>query len=424
MTATDNTPVLSTTNSLVTRITVFRNPSLNSSPNYLNVAVSQLAYVAIVPFALIETIISHLAYVLARILPIDAYWSTSNWSSSCRVSSLWLLYNLFTNLFVKEAYSSENLFAQNVLGAQNPTTPARPTPAVSSSTRASTIEAQLLAPYDLGECALQFSEVLRQIYANIPQPTANEKSAIAGEVASLFPNYQSASIKSQLESITSSTNEWSTRFTHMLVAIRKEIVRRNDPSEIEIFKGAVSEGFGNCSNRKSTEIERLYFAYAAPHLNASYLQSLTPVEGIKIELGQLRAGKRDEIINSICNDSHNAASHNYFRRKLNESVFLLPPSPLSQHDLQYSSFAMSDKENEIRQAFRLAYSPQTIYAHFNAMLYPKQGEVFRFKPAMFISWLQAKGRMNADAYTDDALTTFKPQLVIEYLEELKFLRKR
>jgi hypothetical protein len=221
-----------------------------------------------------------------------------------------------------------------------------------------------------------------------------------------------------------SHTQWEKRYIKMLISVRKEIARRNDPSDTEVLIAALIEAYQHCSNRKGSELERLYFAYVVPHANGDYIQSQGPIETLIYAFSNLRIHIRDKIITTICNDRHNAASETYFCRLLNKSVFYLPDPPLNGVDLNFSNYAMKEKEQLIIKSFKKCYeSPNTIYTAFNDMLYPKPGAKHPYPPSEFTKWLESKGRMNESAFEDLDTGKIKPQLAIDYLEELGFYEK-
>ena len=150
--------------------------------------------------------------------------------------------------------------------------------------------------------------------------------------------------------------------------------------------------------------------------------ALTAEECLVYELTQYRMDLRDLAINTECDDCHNASSHNYFRRELNESVFYLPPAPLSGQDDHYLSFAMKEKRNAVISTFNRLYSSEAIISFVEEMVTDTgKGKVYKFKPAMFVEWLEKTNRMNEDAFVDESMLKYKRSLIRTYLEENNFL---
>jgi hypothetical protein len=241
---------------------------------------------------------------------------------------------------------------------------------------------------------------------------------------------------------------WEDRFLKMTICVYNHITKTRDDALMQILGISLLAAFQNCSNRKSTEIERLYFTYVAPDRLKDYEAIATAQETLTFELMQHRRNLRDGIINTICNDMHNAASHRFYCAKLNEKIFYLPPAVLCEADGQHAEYAMTHNHEEERiiKAFKDQYeSPNAIYDFFTQLLYSKQGE--KFKRDMFVGWLEKTGRMNPDAFIDDEwlkqngrskaeienftdYTVYKPELIVEYLAsnekgfEMGFLQKK
>jgi hypothetical protein len=232
-------------------------------------------------------------------------------------------------------------------------------------------------------------------------------------------------IKTYLDTIAHKRNrtEWEDRFIKMVISVYKVIIAGNDPSDLEILKEAIKDSWENCINRKTTELETLTAYYVV----GSQLNNLTPIDALTFEATKQRIKLSDIIITGFCNDMHNAASKVVMRRECDESVFHLPPPILSSLDLQFANFAMHDQKQSIIQTFRRCYdAPSTLYTLFTGLLYPREGENFKFIPRMFVSdWLEPNRLMNPDAFEDpEEMTRYKPKIIIDYLAARGFLRLR
>jgi Family of unknown function (DUF648) len=290
--------------------------------------------------------------------------------------------------------------------------------------------AKLLSNYRLADNAKTYSELMEKIYSDVPEPndaqlkafTANLQLLDEDRISDRILNvYEHQIVKGKRRDI------WEDRFLKMTIATYDAIMRLEDEELAtgkEILITALDSAFRHCSNRQSAEIERVYFQYVAPELLDAVQAAATPLETLIFELMKHRSKIRDEIVNRLCPDVHNAASHRYFRNELNEDIFYLPKPLLCAEDNHYENFAQKRKQGEIIAAFQKAYdNPNTIYDIFIGLIYPNAKEKFHFKPDMFTKWLEESGRMNADAFADEDMTTYKTEIPIAFLVEHGFLKK-
>jgi hypothetical protein len=467
----------SSISSLMGQISAFRNPTADAeSVSYLRVVAAQCAYTLIVPYAIVETVISQVVRAISSCLNLNPakYQKIQGWAESSAYSTLWAIHSIFVNLCFKKISATENDFKKDILNRKQPepvtTTqlpnlpavripvrpepdridpikPVNPKPTIVDlipqpitpvPTSKDPAIAQLLGRYRLAENAKKYSDLMEKIYSDIPEPDDLQLYGLVTQLTVLLKKRGDDRIRDKIlqsfEDIAvkietkKRLNLWEERLLKMTVAIYGAIMKlEGDDLEAgqEILILGLLDAFQNCSNRQSAEIERLYFRYVAPELLAAVEAAATLVETLIFELMQFRIRMRDEIINRLCPDAHNAASHRYFRKKLNESTFFLPTSLLSAQDEHYGMYAMKANEDLIINEFNKIYdNPNTIYDIFIGLLYPNPKDTFRFKPAMFTKWLEENGLMNANAFSDEDMTIYKLEIMIRFLVENGFLIKK
>ncbi len=106
---------------LLSRITAFRNPngteaqwtheSFRVEADPVKVCTAELGYIAVVPFALIETALSLVAKVFALCLPLgsEKRAAINEWANSSRFSVLWSLWNVAHNFSCNDMIVSERV---------------------------------------------------------------------------------------------------------------------------------------------------------------------------------------------------------------------------------------------------------------------------------------------------------------------------
>jgi hypothetical protein len=299
--------------------------------------------------------------------------------------------------------------------------------------------ASLLKNYKLGKNARSCSELMLKIHSNIPNPhdlqlyslhfmlatlgnieIRDEEDGVVKRVGHTIVQYYDDLINREYP-----RTDWEDRFLKMTFLVYENIMKLAG-DELESAKTILASGlidsFAHCRNRKSTEIERLYDLYVVPELLAAAQDADMPKEKLMYEFMNFRMKFRDEIINRKCFDLHNASSHRYFRAKLDQNIFYLPPPPLCDKDEAYAMFAQWDQESAIIHAFQNHYhNPKTIFDIFTRLINPVNSDKFQYKPAMFMEWLGDKGLLNPDSFTDEDMTVFKPDVIIRFLTDQGFL---
>ncbi len=432
--------MLSTSGAMLGSVSAFRNPTVDNRHYHLGkVAVAQIAYIAIVPYAIVEAAISQVAKAVAHCVNVDSnkYQSIQKWAESSAYCMLWAIYAAGVNLFAHEMIASETQFIDAMprkkkeleLAVVDLYLPPAIEPAV----------ADILRDYELADNAKKFSDVQEQIYRELPQPTLEELNTIGNDIAHLLEDRCSFSdrnwMKQELNKIAHNEQRslHDDRYIKMMISIRRKMANTEDPSRLEIIKQGLKDACENCNTRKNAEIQQLFFQCVVPGLNSEYLNSLTPLETLIFEMMQYRMQLRDKIIRKVFNDPHYL---NIFYRKFNESIFYLPRTDLTpEFNFEGEVLRIAERlvactltktqESPIIQTFQKCYeSPNTIYTVFKGLLYPRQGEAFKFKPEMFVNWLQANELMNTDAFENEEMTAYKPLLIVRFLVEMGFLKRK
>jgi hypothetical protein len=437
---------MSSTRLLLEKVSAFRNPvsDLQRVPCG-RAALAECAFIVLIPYAIVEAAIAHVAVVIAGCARIEnrRYQSINSWATSSAYCMLWVIYATAVNLFVRQIVATEAAFIaalnqrfrqmrnippsltwnndHNVLRTRTGTPFVINPPAVDPQV------AQILNNYELGDNARKYSDAYERLYRNLPEPTTNELNNIGTQIADLVRDRcnerKRNEIKTYLETIVrkSNRNEWENRFIKMVTNVHRVIIAANNPSDLEILKEAIKDSWEHCINRRTSEFETLTAYYVV----GAQLNNLTLLDALMYEMTQHRNKLSDIIITGYCDDGHNAASKVVMRRECNQSVFHLPPPILSSLDYQYANFAMQEQKPLIIEAFRRCYdSPNTIYTVLDGLLYPRPGENFKFTPSRFVSeYLEPNGLMNVDAFEDpEEMTRYKTQLKVNFLVSQGFLR--
>ena len=330
--------------------------------------------------------------------------------------------------------SREARWAQAILNPQAPINPRYQiyNPAPAPELRGPVLDPHrqaLFAKYELAPNATKVSDVMERMYARLPHPTLEQRNTLRQVT---IPEFLAGSgvhgnrVDYKLEA---GNAEWQNMTIKMLWAIFEKIPRLS-PDELAAVQGSMLDAFENCSNRMSTEVPRMYYTYVERDLMDLYENALTVEESLIYELTQSRMELRDQVVNRLCPDVHNAASHNYFQRELNVDTFHLPPAPLCAQDDHYQHYAKQDQRANIINTFNRLYNEQVI-PFVEQMIVDTGGDhknkdkkVFKLKPAMFLEWLNRTNRMNGDAFEDEDMTKYKPEVVVAFLEEHNFIRRK
>jgi len=369
----------STINSLIT----YRNSEEGTSPDLGRQILVEVGLIALVPFALVEAAIMNIARIFTCFLSSQASSKVRTWASESTQAFFYGLKALLTNLFCQTV---------SLTPVKNPGN---------------------------GYNAKRISKVFEQMDERLPHPTPEQLQVLKEVTLPTFlPGFDAGLIQYKLEA---GNSEWRDRTIRMIWAIFEKIPQL-DADEVEVIRELMLQAFSNCSNRMSTEVERMYYKYVERDLIYLYETGLSAEECLVYELTQYRMDLRDLAINTECDDEHNASSHNYFRRELNESVFYVPPAPLSGQDDHYLRCAMKEKRDAVISTFNRLYSSEAIISFVEEMVTDTgKKKVYKFKPAMFVEWLQKTNRMNEDAFVDDSMLKYKRSLIRTYLEENNFL---
>lgn len=105
----------------LTNITTFRNPNgpeqewtrshVRVGANPLKVVLAEVGYIAVIPFAIIETALSAIAKLFSACLPIGQarHEAITNWLKSSRFSIAWSLGDAAINLFCNDMITTEKI---------------------------------------------------------------------------------------------------------------------------------------------------------------------------------------------------------------------------------------------------------------------------------------------------------------------------
>lgn len=108
----------SSTSSIMHHLCAFRNPEVNAnSYNCGHVALAQLGYIVIIPYALVEAAISQFVKAIAYCVQInqERYEKIDEWASSSVTALLWNAHCVAINFFVLRMSATENEFSVSVL---------------------------------------------------------------------------------------------------------------------------------------------------------------------------------------------------------------------------------------------------------------------------------------------------------------------
>ncbi len=108
---------------LISKVTDFRNPNGNEyewtripgpdrdHPRTLKVTLAEVAYVAIIPFSIVEAAISITAKLFSQCLPLseESHKTMSRWVESSIFSIAWTSFDALINLFVNDMITTEKV---------------------------------------------------------------------------------------------------------------------------------------------------------------------------------------------------------------------------------------------------------------------------------------------------------------------------
>jgi hypothetical protein len=106
---------------MISQVTLFRNPNgceqewVNTFPrdraNPLKIALAEVGYIAIVPFAIVEAVLSVIAKAFSSILPIgkERHEAMSNWMKSSAFSVAWTLCDAVINVICNDLIVTEKV---------------------------------------------------------------------------------------------------------------------------------------------------------------------------------------------------------------------------------------------------------------------------------------------------------------------------
>jgi hypothetical protein len=432
--------------SLLTHVAAFRNPPADAKASpFGKVAAAQAAYVLIIPFAIVEAAISLAGQAGARLLKVDAekYQSIQEWKTSSHLCVRWALNSAITNLFMRKIAATEAEFRAIPRGREDGFKKAKinavELPLHFQPPKIDPAVTLLLQNYELGDNAKAHSDAEEKIYRELKDPSLEELHTIGENIHQLLLGSCELGFRNKMREELyrigriHHRNVQDDRYIKMIIAIYNTFMTSNDETVKEIIRQGLADASENCNRRKTTEIQQLFFRYVVPDLNTEYLKGLTTEETLIFEMMRYREQLRNKIVSSVFNDPHYL---HHFCKKFNETVFYLPPPANDpEHDIgvnleawlerQLVAPACKSQEPHIIQTFKRCYeTPETIYAAFEAMVYPKTGDTFLFKSAKFTDSFPEEVRVGDDFFDEEDYTKIKPTHLIDYLEKMGLLKRK
>jgi hypothetical protein len=423
----------------------FRNPIDGNSINPARVLIAEAAFLVMIPIAIVEVAMSSIARTFACLLGQHTDHKIHSWNSD----SVCALFQTIVALIVCNATLTTRPIPTPIpISPQDEYRPpiirpssSFPTP-LPSNVYISPLNdhrKQLYAQYELGANATKVSELADQLNRELPNPNAEERALLRDVIMDVIGNVATPAKKRDIQLklnvllnarqiITDKYGKplswkWKERAIRMLWGIWLGYQKIDDDIERLALQYSLYEALTHCSARMSTEFENSYYKLAAPQLLNDLHQMRTAEERLIMDLTQYRMDLRDHVINVECSDVHNAASHKYYRKKLNLKVFHLPESPLCTEDPHWEErYARIEKYTAVKNSFMQLYNHEAVIRFFEESILKANG--FQFDKQLFVQWLEENGKMNMDAFEDDEMTTYKPELIIEFLEKHHFIHKK
>lgn len=135
---------------------------------------------------------------------------------------------------------------------------------LSTSNHASPITSEARKIYKF----LSSSEICDELSTALPDPTPKEIEQLSQSLSQFCrscANDLSLYSKLIIDPLTHKKNIKHEKYIKMLFNVYNTIIKRNDPSEIEIMKSCLREGTEWCFVTKCDEVERLFLAFVAQY---------------------------------------------------------------------------------------------------------------------------------------------------------------
>lgn len=238
---------------------------------------AQFAYIAIIPFSIVEVIFT-------QALKCVTYFAGSSnheyrYFKELATSSLWgLLWTIdciFMNLCSKYLYTNERAYVHFISNFScrsfrkrfNQEDITQALKKLEPRTVSDPVK-QLLADYEVGQSALEYSAIYEMLYEMLPEVTPAEIRDLPGEIEDLMRGSDNKEqILKNLRTITEKNPiEWTElnrRFIKMLIFTKKTIKDSKNREDLPNFKERFSEVFKTCVNRMTVEMESIFFQFAA-----------------------------------------------------------------------------------------------------------------------------------------------------------------
>jgi hypothetical protein len=436
-----------TTSHLLNGITTYRNPEPNAKRADLGkVVLAQVAYVLIIPYALVECAIAQTAKAIVHATrDKKKIQRIEEWAQGSSLCLAWTVHCAFGNLMKPQLSATERAFKD--YRNHNP----KPNRPFHKPTEMSTEEIyglpnwfgrqiapiknstyKILKNYEIGPNAMQYSKKLDQIYEKLPNVTIANCELLQAELGDLLFEYYQKNpnlrneIMRDVQDIGYADNartKEQDRFVKMLRYTITHIVDNNDPIALADMKESLIEANQACSTRRFDEVQRLFTLYVAHSLQ---LDDLTPDDRLKMDFTRFRTKIRDMVLSHLkLDDTH---PRTRISRALNEKLFFLPFPALSEDEGTPSE----EQIHRVTQEFRNSYhSPVTIYSTFLS-LYPEliggQNDPTKKNPnfynlKLFGDWLLEKNIPNEVAY-DPNTGNCKTKVLVDFLEDKGYLVKK
>lgn len=267
----------------------------------------QFVYVALIPFAIIEVIFtqglkcatyfagnSNREYRYFRELANSSLWGL-----------LWTIDSIFMNLCSKRLYTSERAYVNFISHFSCQTFRARFNQVdANQELRLEPLAVpdavkKILEKYEVGESALEYSAVYEMLYELLPEATPEQIQRLPDTIGYLMNDWENKDqiVKTLREITERQPQDWTElnrRFIKMLIFTKDTILASKNPDDMVNFKNQFAGVFRACVNRMTTEMEAVFFQFAAPALFEKVRSELVQ----RVQAGRL-AGVNDKFFKLI-----------------------------------------------------------------------------------------------------------------------------
>lgn len=239
----------------------------------------QFAYIAIIPFAIIEVIFTQTLKCVTYFARTSnhEYRYFNELAKSSLWGLLWAIDCIFMNLCSKRLYTSERSYVNFISHFSCQTFRARFNQV--DANQELTLEPltvpepvkKLLEKYEVGDSALEYSVVYEMLYEMLPEVTPDQVQRLPHEIGTLMADWENKNeiVKALRSIVDNYPHRWTPlnkRFITMLVFTKDTILASKNPDDMANFKNQFAGVFRACVNRMTTEMEAVFFQFAAPSL--------------------------------------------------------------------------------------------------------------------------------------------------------------